>query len=677
MIEAEHAHRLGVVEWFRIGDTARVERSIVRLQNLGIRHLRTHVSWAEYYGTSEGRAWYDWLLPLLGDAFELLPCLHYTPTHLSETGRCSGPPRRLRDFADFVDLVIDRHGTCFDSIELWNEPNNLLDWDWRHDIGWHKFAEMIGAAGYWAQQCGKRTVLGGPCPTDLNWIRLMGERGVLGVMDVIGVHGFPGTWDSEDAGVWPGWDRVIGTMRETVQGYNPALELWITETGYSTWRRDGLMQARRFIDALSAQADRVYWYGLQDLDPSVVVQEGHQFDPRHYHFGLDDGDGEPKMLGRLLAAGVSEVVRALSDDDVAAAPAIVGTRPLLITGGAGFIGTNLADRLAGEGEHVLIYDSLARPGVEHNLRWLVDRHPGRVSVAIADMRDDNALAEAAAGAAGVFHLAAQVAVTSSLVRPVHDFEVNVRGTVQLLEALRQRNPLAPLIFASTNKVYGDLADIALVRDRERWLPADPGLRGRGVDETRPLCFHTPYGCSKGAADQYVLDYARSFGLQTAVLRMSCIYGERQLGTEDQGWVAHFLLRAMAGEPLTIYGDGFQVRDVLHVGDAVSAYCAAWREIGRIAGQAFNLGGGPANAISLRQLIAHIEKLLERRVAVAFSEWRAGDQRYFVADASAARTALDLPHPLGWREGIERLAAHFESRAKHAGVVATQMAEAAL
>ena len=676
MIETAQVGRLGVVEWFRIGDTARVEQSISRLQLLGIRHLRTHVSWADYYETAEGRAWYDWLLPLLGGAFELLPCLHYTPAGLSETGRCSGAPRRLRDFADFVDMVIQRHGACFNSIELWNEPNNLLDWDWRGDIRWHKFAEMVGAAGYWAQQCGKRTVLGGPCPTDLNWIDLMGQRGVLGVMDVIGVHGFPGTWDSEEAGVWTGWNATLEAVRATAQRYNPGLELWVTETGYSTWRNDGLAQARRFLDAVGSPAERVYWYGLQDLHPSVVIQEGHQFDPRHYHFGLYDIDGVPKLLGRLLEVGVAEVASTVGDDSLAA-PAIGGTKPVLITGGAGFIGANLADRLAAEGEHVLLYDSLARPGVEHNLRWLVDRHPARVSVAICDMRDDTALGDAAAQASGVFHLAAQVAVTSSLVRPVHDFDVNLRGTVQLLEALRLRNPAAPLIFASTNKVYGDLADIDLVRNNERWVPADAHLRCRGVDERRELSFHTPYGCSKGAADQYVLDYARSFGLKTAVLRMSCIYGERQLGTEDQGWVAHFLLRALAGEPITIYGDGCQVRDVLHVGDAVAAYCAARREIGRIAGHAYNLGGGAANAISLRQLIAHIEALLGTRMAVEFSEWRAGDQRYFVADAAMVRGVLDLPEPLGWREGIARLAAHFGAR-ERAGVARDELVtEAAL
>jgi CDP-paratose 2-epimerase len=334
------------------------------------------------------------------------------------------------------------------------------------------------------------------------------------------------------------------------------------------------------------------------------------------------------------------------------------SRPILVTGGAGFIGANLADRLAREGHAVLIYDSLARPGVERNLDWLKQRHGARVCAQIADLRDEAALSQAVSRACAVFHFAAQVAVTTSLVEPVADFDVNLRGTLSVLEGLRRFNADAPMIFASTNKVYGDLAAIPLERCSGKYAPADPGLRVRGIDEAQPLSFHTPYGCSKGAADQYVLDYAHSYGLRTAVLRMSCIYGERQLGTEDQGWLAHFLLRAIAGEPITIYGDGNQVRDVLHVGDAVDTYVAAWREIDRIAGRAFNLGGGPGNAISLLELIAHIEDVIGRDIEVEFQEWRPGDQRYFVADASAVRGALGLGKPLGWREGVSRLAAHF-------------------
>jgi CDP-paratose 2-epimerase len=328
--------------------------------------------------------------------------------------------------------------------------------------------------------------------------------------------------------------------------------------------------------------------------------------------------------------------------------------PILITGGAGFIGSNLADRLASEGENVVIYDSLARAGVEKNLTWLQQKHPQRITPIIADVRDRALLEKAAGEAAAVFHFAAQVAVTSSLEDPICDFETNVVATVRLIDAVRRSGKASPVIFASTNKVYGGLADLKFVREGNTWQAADPDIRSHGIDEGRTLEFHTPYGCSKGAADQYVLDYARSFGIPTCVLRMSCIYGPRQMGTEDQGWVAHFLIRALEREPINIYGDGCQVRDILHVSDAINAYVAAWRRIGRVKGQAFNLGGGPANAVSLRQLIRHIDSLLGHPTKLAFSDWRSGDQRYYVADTRRATAALDLPPPMNWRDGVADL-----------------------
>jgi CDP-paratose 2-epimerase len=329
--------------------------------------------------------------------------------------------------------------------------------------------------------------------------------------------------------------------------------------------------------------------------------------------------------------------------------------PILVTGGAGFIGCNIADALARDGHDVIILDALARAGVEANLDWLKQRHGAKIRPIIADIRDEEAVAKAVRDASAVFHMAAQVAVTTSLVDPIDDYQVNIRGTLTVLEAVRRRSTNVPVIFASTNKVYGDLADIELSEEADRWTPADSDVRAHGIPEKRPLDFHTPYGCSKGAADQYVLDYARSYGLPTAVIRMSCIYGPRQMGTEDQGWVAHFLIRALNGQPITIYGDGKQVRDVLHVDDAVATYLTVLRSIDRVSGRVFNLGGGPDNAISLRQLLRHIETLTGRPVETRFEDWRAGDQRYFVADARVARAALGLGPPKPWQQGIAELA----------------------
>ena len=326
---------------------------------------------------------------------------------------------------------------------------------------------------------------------------------------------------------------------------------------------------------------------------------------------------------------------------------------VLVTGGAGFIGCNLADRLASGGAEVQVFDSLARPGVERNMAWLQARHGPAITPLIADIRDEDAVAAAVRGADAVFHLAAQVAVTTSLAAPRADFDVNVCGVLNVLEAARPR--AVPVIFASTNKVYGDLADVPLELAGDAYRPCDPRLRDRGVDERRPLDFHTPYGCSKGAADQYVLDYARSFSVPTCVLRMSCIYGPRQMGTEDQGWVAHFLIQALQDKPIRIYGDGSQVRDILHVEDAVGAYVAALARMSEVSGRAFNLGGGPTNAVSLLQLVRRIERFTGRKAEVEFHPWRAGDQRYYVSDPTAARRALGLPRPTAWRDGVAGLA----------------------
>ena len=335
------------------------------------------------------------------------------------------------------------------------------------------------------------------------------------------------------------------------------------------------------------------------------------------------------------------------------------TRPMLVTGGAGFIGCNIADRFAGEGHEVIVFDALSRPGVERNLQWLRDRHGSRIVGVIGDVRDENAVARVASDVKGVFHMAAQVAVTTSLSDPREDFDINVRGTLNVLDAIRLRRDPVPVIFASTNKVYGDLGDLAIVSKSDRYEPE--GLfAGRGISETRPLDFHTPYGCSKGAADQYILDYARSFGIPSVVFRMSCIYGHRQMGTEDQGWVAHFLIRALAGEPITIYGDGKQVRDILDVSDAVDAYVSAFDRAGDVAGNAFNLGGGPGNAISLLELLDEIRAVTDRRVELDFRDWRQGDQRWYVSDTAKAREALGLRAPLTWRKGVARLASWLAS-----------------
>jgi CDP-paratose 2-epimerase len=326
----------------------------------------------------------------------------------------------------------------------------------------------------------------------------------------------------------------------------------------------------------------------------------------------------------------------------------------LITGGAGFVGANLAHRLLSEKQPVLVLDNLSRAGVEHNLAWLRDTHREGLEIAIADVRDAKAVERAVARARRVFHFAAQVAVTTSLVDPREDFAINAQGTLNVLEAARSQRVPPSVIMTSTNKVYGGLEDIALELRGQRYAPVSQELAAHGIPESRPLDFHSPYGCSKGTADQYVHDYARSFGLKTVVFRMSCIYGRHQFGTEDQGWVAHFLLRALDRVPITIYGDGRQVRDILFVDDLVEAFLLADRHVERLSGQAFNIGGGPGNVISLLDLLQHIERLDGVRPRTEAGGWRTGDQRYYVSDIRRFREATGWAPRIGAAEGIERL-----------------------
>ena len=328
--------------------------------------------------------------------------------------------------------------------------------------------------------------------------------------------------------------------------------------------------------------------------------------------------------------------------------------PIVITGGAGFIGTNLAERLLSCGEEVLLFDNLSRDGVDQNLRWLQSRHGRRLRLSRRDIRDRDAVFAAIKGASCVFHLAAQVAVTTSLQDPSLDFEVNALGTLNILEALRQTNSSAPLVYTSTNKVYGCMQRTLLELKEDRYVPANRRIRERGFDESEPLAFASPYGCSKGTADQYILDYASSYGLQTIVLRMSCIYGPHQMGTEDQGWVAHFFRQAIEDLPITIYGDGRQVRDLLFVEDLVDALLLARERSRSHAGEVFNIGGGPSHSASIQEVLSMIGKFQECSPKLEFGEWRTGDQRYYVTDFSKFEEATGWFPATPLQDGLGRL-----------------------
>lgn len=326
---------------------------------------------------------------------------------------------------------------------------------------------------------------------------------------------------------------------------------------------------------------------------------------------------------------------------------------ILITGGAGFVGSNLADALLQGGEKVIVADNFSRDGVRMNAAWLKRRHGDRVRIETVDVRDGARIRSLVRESRFVFHLAAQVAVTTSLVDPATDLETNVIGTFNVLEAARAMLNPPGVLFTSTNKVYGGLEEVAVKLDGDRYVYADDGRLGIGEDAR--LDFHSPYGCSKGAADQYVHDYSRIYGLPTVVFRMSCIYGTRQFGTEDQGWVAHFGRAMLRGEPLTIYGDGCQVRDILWIDDLVRAMRLAMENLDTVAGEVFNVGGGHRNAVSVRGVIDRLRQITGARAGATYAEWRPGDQKVYVSDTRRMERILGWRAETQWEDGLEKLA----------------------
>lgn len=326
----------------------------------------------------------------------------------------------------------------------------------------------------------------------------------------------------------------------------------------------------------------------------------------------------------------------------------------LITGGAGFVGSNLAAYLMQRGERVTVFDSLARQGATENLAWLRGR--GTVDFIHGDVRNAFDVEEAIKRVMpeAIFHLAGQVAMTTSIANPRRDFEINVLGSINVLEAVRNYAPKTAVIYASSNKVYGNLEHLDLVEAATRYQPRN----ATGVDEKTAIEFHTPYGCSKGAADQYMLDYARGFGLNTVVFRHSTIYGGRQFATYDQGWVGWFCRQAIetkkhpARAPFTVSGDGKQVRDLLHVSDAVRAYVAAYQHIDTARGEAFNIGGGIENSMSLLELLLFLEKRLEVKLNYTHLPWRQSDQKFFVADNGKAERLMQWSPATTKEQGIE-------------------------
>jgi len=326
------------------------------------------------------------------------------------------------------------------------------------------------------------------------------------------------------------------------------------------------------------------------------------------------------------------------------------SKTILITGGCGFIGTNAATHYIKKGNKVIIYDNLSRAGAKQNLNWLLSQ--GNFVFIKGDIRDDKKLLAAFKKYKPdlILHLAAQVEMVGSVENPRYDFEVNALGTFNVLEALRKGAPKACLLYSSTNKVYGEMTDIPVAEKKKRYNYRNH----KGVSENYPLNFAGPYGCSKGTGDQYTIDYARIFGLNTIVFRQSGIYGPHQFGIEEQGWLAWFTNALLFDKPVTIFGDGKQVRDVLYINDLISAFNLAFKNIKKTRGKAYNIGGGPKFSLSIWELFEILEKLAGRKFNYKFGSWRQGDQKIYISDISRAKKDFNWSPKISPKQGVKKL-----------------------
>jgi CDP-paratose 2-epimerase len=690
---------LGVAAHFEPGVRACVEAGTKALVALGLHHIRVEVPWADWCdaGTKE---WHQWLMGALSQQFTVLPALSYLPPSSERAGAPLIPPENPTAFADFLDELVAHLAGEFEWIELPCAPARPDLWDWRLDPRGRIFSQIVASAANRGRQRSLKTVLGGLQAGDLGWLSLLCENGVVDFADAIGLQDDPAA--PADGQYWA---QAVREGRHILKEHCREVPLWLNGAGCSTDNYDEFAQCETLVSLLNTDVERVYWSGLQDSDRPLLHQTGSRESRRCP--GLLRRDGSPKLLFRLWHSQGVEGVRQFvewthasrrprtedrrqrtedrgqnpegkkvgteegrsvfsSSNPPASFPSAsdspttdyrlptAGLRPVLITGGAGFIGSNLAERLLQAGRPVMILDNLSRAGVEHNIRYLCDTYSDLLEVYVGDVRNKALVETLVARAESIFHLAAQVAVTTSLTDPEGDFESNLQGTLNVLEAARKQEPLPVLLFTSTSKVYGNLADIELIPVGKRHVPRDHGTRTCGIDESRPLSFHSPYGCSKGAADQYVLDYARMYGLPGVVFRMSCIYGRRQLGTEDQGWVAHFALQMLRDGTLTIYGDGRQVRDILYIDDLLDALLLAMKHIAKVAGQPFNIGGGPDNAVSLLEVIRQLAELSGVEPQIRYGPRRRGDQPYYVSDTRRFTKATGWTPQVSAVRGVPRL-----------------------
>lgn len=606
---------LGLLEWFVVNEHERVERVLADMNRLGVAHLRTGVSWADWH-TDEGQAWYRWLLPRLARDVQVLPCVLYTPPSMGLIAATSSPPRETKPYADFLDLLISDFGEHFEWVELWNEPNNLSEWNWTLDPGWRIFSKMIIGAGYWARHRGKKVILGGASPIDPAWFDVMCRRGVIEHVDAVGIHGFPGTWEA----TWQGWPFHVQRVRDTLEARGHQRPIWITETGFSTWRHDELRQIEHYLNTINAPVQRVYWYAMDDLDPDRATVDGFHSDEREYHFGMKRHDGSEKLLFRLRAeSGDDERIRHVGSLNSSVSKEALADADALIIGGAGFIGSQLAKRLLLDGQRVRILDNLSSPGVEHSIIQFTAEFGSKVQVDFADVRNRAAIKRTVRGAKCVYHLAGCACDGPS---PTAAFEVRARGTLNLLEALREMPDPPPLIYAA---------------------------REAHSESTNP-----PHDCAMRYAEQLVRAYAHSYGLKAVALRMGCIYGPRPRELQDRCPVTGLMIAALQGKQLPLDDDEAHVLNLLYIDDLVAALLAARKRIELLSGGAFDIHGARAGSLCREDLSQHIETVLGQRAEVRHRTSVSAAKVHRAAHADSFEATTGWSPAIELSEGLQRL-----------------------
>ncbi|QBQ55743.1 NAD-dependent epimerase/dehydratase family protein [Nitrosococcus wardiae] len=617
--------RCGINEWFALGEYRQAEQLLDDACAAGFRDIRLAVTLAQW-NSPKARAWYGWLIARAAERFEVVIALHRLLPHHSH----QLPPAWVHEALAYQRFFGEACNELGDSIQ-WLECADLLGVPSWPDAS----PQSAGLLSKLLCESSAPSLCLGGLVLDARWLAIAYRQGLFDSVQALAFRRFSqADKDGELAKV----DEVLPAPQR--------LERWLTPDPIPPRRDSGIgLLVGEWGGLLNGAVERVY------LNLTAVPAEGERQPGR----GLRTADGKPALLGRLLQLQGGGYARVQEVATWGQGSGKKGGRDReLVIGGAGFIGCNVAARLAAQGHQILVLDDLSRPGTECNLEWLHQRFPNQIEVLLADVRDRDAVQYAVQRACRIFHFAAQVAVTTSLKQPFFDHDVNTVGTLNVLEAARRRRYPPGLVFTSTNKVYGDLDDLELQLTASGYAPVDDVIRSRGIDESRPLKFCSPYGCSKGAADQYVLDYARTLGLPATVLRMSCIYGPRQFGNEDQGWVAHFIRQVVSETPITFYGDGLQVRDVLYVDDLVKALLTAANHLPAIAGEAFNMGGGPQNVLSLQGLVDQLAVLHHRVPVVYRKDWRPSDQRYYVSDTSKFQRVTGWRPAIGSKEGVRQL-----------------------